>query len=311
MIKLIHDILSSDKFDKVVRDQEPGYYDRQEKVFIPKKVVPQLVKEITWGPYSILGSDDLDAHFALCQVRIKRAIKNSLKDIKNNSYKQTLLRYISKEYLKLFSNSTLNFAALYVDLVGSTLMSMHLPSDKLATLIGIFSQEMSSVVSVHKGYVLKYAGDAVIAFFPETGSFSQMCSDALNCALDMKNILRYGINEVLTTHGFEPLSIRIGIEAGSNKIMLIGGDVDIIGYTMNIAAKITSLTKPNGINIGQKSYSSLDKKVQNDFIPLNLDKSFWKYQDSEGNPYKVYEYVIMEKDDYEPKMTKVEEYMPK
>ena len=289
MDKLIQTVLTSDKFQKTIKAGEVGYRDIQEKVFVPAKFVQSLIKEITKGPSVIIGSNNLDDYFFLCQVRIKRALETKFKTERSKNYKQTILRYISKELLKLNANSTINFAALYVDLVGSTLMSMKLSSEHLSTLISIFTQEMSSLVSIHNGYVLKYAGDAVIAFFPETESFSQMCYNALNCAVAMNNIVHYGINKAIVDAGFEPLNIRIGIEAGSNKIMLIGGDVDIIGFNMNIAAKVQSIAKPGHIGIGQRCYAALDQDAQSKFVQLGTGDS-WKYKDSEGNPYKLYEY---------------------
>jgi len=145
------------------------------------------------------------------------------------------------------------------------------------------------VVSMNQGYVLKYSGDAVIAFFPESESYSQMCQNALNCATDMRNLLKNGINTGLAHHDFEPLSIRIGIESGSNQIVQIGGNIDIIGYTMNIAAKITSMSKPNGITIGQDCYSSLNEDSQKKFVSVNTEGISWKYKDEQGNTYKVYQ----------------------
>ncbi|MGQ0376374.1 MAG: adenylate/guanylate cyclase domain-containing protein [Nitrososphaerota archaeon] len=293
MSKLIQTVFASDKFQKTIRDGDVGYFDIQEKVFVPSKFVPVLIKEITHGPSIILGSNKMDDYFFLCQVRIKRALATRFRTEKAKNYKQTISRYISKEFLKLHANSTINFAALYVDLVGSTLMSMKLSSEHLSTLISIFTQEMASLVSIHHGYVLKYAGDAVIAFFPETESFSKMCYDALNCAVAMNNIVHHGINRAIIGAGFEPLNIRIGIEAGSNKIMLIGGDIDIIGFNMNIAAKVQSMARPGHIGIGQQCYAALDEESQSKFVQLDLGDS-WKYKDSEGNHYKLYEYQEQE-----------------
>jgi class 3 adenylate cyclase len=54
---------------------------------------------------------------------------------------------------------------MYADLVGSTNMSMTLPVDKFVTIIRAFLYEMSCIVQCYRGYVLKYVGDAVIAFF--------------------------------------------------------------------------------------------------------------------------------------------------
>jgi class 3 adenylate cyclase len=289
MTKLIHDIFRSDKFEKIERNGISGYYDSHERVFIPKNSVHHLIKEITKGPSVTLGSKKLEDYFALCEVRIRRAFKKEFKNLKSKKYKEVFLTYLSKEFLKLFSDSKLNFATLYIDLVGSTVMSMKLPSQKLSTLVSIFSEEMASVVSMNQGYVLKYSGDAVIAFFPESESYSQMCQNALNCATDMRNLLKNGINTGLAHHNFEPLNIRIGIESGSNQITLIGGNIDIIGYTMNIAAKITSMSKPNGITIGQDCYSALNEDVQKEFVLVNAEDASWKYKDEKGNTYKVYQ----------------------
>lgn len=290
MEKLIQTVLASNKFSKIVRNDEQGYYDLQERVFIPTKYVPSLIKQIVSGPSIILGTHNIDDYFSLCQVRIKRAIKTKFQNNKSNVYKQTILRYISKEFLKLHANSTINFASLYIDLVGSTLMSMKLSSEHLSMLISIFTQEMSAIVSINNGYVLKYAGDAVIAFFPELHSFSRMCYNALNCAISMNSLLHQSINNAITELGYEPLNIRVGIEAGPNKIMLIGGDVDIIGFNMNIAAKVQSMAKPGRIGAGQNCYTAFNEETRKKFVQLELGDS-WKYKDDAGQPYKLYEYV--------------------
>jgi len=76
-----------------------------------------------------------------------------------------------------------------------------------------------------------------------------MCYNALNCAVSMNNLLNQSFNPAIVAENFEPLNIRVGIEAGSNKIMLIGGDVDIIGFNMNIAAKVQSMEALSGLDI--------------------------------------------------------------
>lgn len=305
MERLVRNVLASDKFEETVRDGDKGYYDKHEEIFIPKKVLPSLIQELTCGPSVMQGKNGLEGYFALCGIRTKRAITQGLQNKPMRSYGQVFLRYISTEFLKMFVDSKVNFAAMYVDLVGSTMMSMRLSPEKLSVLVGTFTQEMAALVPIHHGFVLKYAGDAVISFFPERESFAQMCSDALECGIAMRDLLNGGINDVLAKSDFKPLDIRVGIEAGSNQIVQIGGDVDILGYTMNIAAKVTSLAKPGGICIGQTAHSALDGKSRDKFAPLKLDPAFWKYQDSEGKPYQVYEYL--ENSRYAGKGSRVDE----
>jgi len=288
---LIHKVLTSDRFHETIKEGERGYYDRQEGIFIPKKAIPSLIKELTVGHNFVKGPSEFEAYISLCQIRTKRFLKAGMENSKIRNYSQIFLRYLSAEFLRMFVNTKLNFAALYIDLVGSTLMSMHISPERFSVLVGAFTREITAIIPIRQGFVLKYAGDAVIAFFPEMEGFSQMCANAIKCALAMGELVNGGINTVLAEAGFEPLKIRIGVEAGVNQIMQIGADVDIVGHTMNMAAKVTSMAKPNGICIGQVVYSGLDQKLKQSFAPMKLDPSFWKYQDSAGKLYQVYEYV--------------------
>lgn len=292
MEDIIHRVLSSDRFQEISREGEKGFFDKQEQVFISKKSVPALIKEITVGPSVVLGTNRPDSHFALCQMRVKRILKSSGANHVENRYYQTLLRYLSSEFLKLFVNSKLDFAVLYVDIVGSTLLSMSLNPDRLSSLVNIFTKEMSQIVPQNHGFVLKYAGDCVIAIFPDLNGFEKMCTHALDCGIAMLNMVASGINEPLIAAGFEPLSVRIGIEAGMNQIMLVGGDVDIIGHTMNMAAKVTSMAKPNGICLGDKAFSSLNDGTQKKFVQVSTDPTSWKYKNEMGQPFGIYELAL-------------------
>ncbi|HXX97006.1 MAG TPA: hypothetical protein VEL11_07825 [Candidatus Bathyarchaeia archaeon] len=75
-----------------------------------------------------------------------------------------------------------HIAIMYVDLVGSINMSMTLPTDKLVSIIRAFTYEMSCVIQSHKGYVLKYVGDKVIAFFPSSYNKLLACDNTIYCA---------------------------------------------------------------------------------------------------------------------------------
>lgn len=85
-----------------------------------------------------------------------------------------------KGYLLNHARSKVRLIIMYVDLVGSTNTSMTLPVDKLVTIIRAFSHEVTSVIQSHGGYVLKYGGDAVIAFFPSSFDRIVACKIRLN-----------------------------------------------------------------------------------------------------------------------------------
>ena len=155
-------------------------------------------------------------------------------------------------------SSKIPLIIIYADLVGSTTMSMTLSIDKLVDVIRVFAHEISHVVDSYGGYVLKYAGDAVISFFPgrvNNGDKYLASDTSVECGKAMIDVIRE-TNEIFNKKfGYPELFTKIGIDAGENAIIQYGYDqaspIDMLGYSMNIASKITSLTGANKISIGE------------------------------------------------------------
>jgi len=157
---------------------------------------------------------------------------------------------------------------------------MILPADKLATMIKIFVQEMSYLVSGYHGYVLKYAGDSVIAYFPVETNLADVCGNVINCARSMLNIIEYALNPILAENEYPELRVKIGIDVGENQIVRLGGSVDLLGYTMSIVGKIVQLSEPRQIIIGKWVYDVLQKPLKRLFTRLKLSPDVWNYRDS-------------------------------
>jgi class 3 adenylate cyclase len=172
-------------------------------------------------------------------------------------------------------------------------MSMTLPADKLVTIIRAFVHEMSSVVETYDGYVLKYLGDAVIAFLPPGFNKYLTYDKAVRCAKSMINVLKNGINPILKNYDCPELDVKIGIEEGQNVVVQYAYDkssqIDLLGYTMNVSAKITSLTGPNKVSVGENVYKLLHPRIQAEFHELAYNTDEWKYTNLDtGELYKVY-----------------------
>jgi adenylate cyclase len=194
-------------------------------------------------------------------------------------------------------SSKIPLIIIYADLVGSTTMSMTLSIDKLVDLIRVFAHEISHVVDSYDGYVLKYAGDAVISFFPGDANNNKdkyLASDtSVECGKSMINVIKETNKTFNKKFGYPELFTKIGIDAGENAIVQYGYDqespIDILGYSMNIASKITSLTAANKISLGENIYKSLDHKTQREFQELSMPDNRWKYINyGTDRPYKVY-----------------------
>lgn len=227
---------------------------------------------------------DLQTLFSQRQDRLWKALEERYQ------YNSSVNR--GQEFLLNHVNSKLELVIMYIDLVGSTKMSMTLPVEQLVTIMRAFSHEISSVVESYNGYVLKYVGDAIISFFP-CGFNKYLISDkSVQCAKSMINVIKNGINPILTKHEYPELSVKIGIDEGEDVVVQYGYDksslIDILGYSMNVAAKITSLTAANKISVGNSVYKLLHPTIQSKFNFLSIDQG-WKYVDREtGELYKVF-----------------------
>ncbi|MDQ6724299.1 MAG: adenylate/guanylate cyclase domain-containing protein, partial [Thermoproteota archaeon] len=189
-----------------------------------------------------------------------------------------------QNFLLRYVGSKMPLVIMYADLVGSTKMSMTLPVDSLLVLIRAFTQELSNVVERFDGYVLKYVGDAVISFFPSiiNDNKYQVCKNSFECAKSIINTIKKEINEILNEkYGYPELFVKIGIDEGEGAIIQYGYEnsspIDILGYSMNVASKITSLTGANMMSIGENVYKLLDHAQQLEFKELSIPDSKWQY----------------------------------
>jgi adenylate cyclase len=258
---------------------------RKEKFYAIHQEIAKLIAEEQMAAATD-GTSILNA-VTECKARVLRLLKDP-----NRKKFFTSNIESSDAFLLSHTDSKANLVILYVDLVGSTHMSTVLELRDLATILQIFIQEMSIMAIKNHGYILKYVGDAVIVYFPIIdNNFFLASNNAISCALNMLLIVQQGINPIIEEFGFSKLQIKIGIDSGENAIVeyafnIKNSHVDIIGYPMNIAAKITSLAKPNHILIGIITYRRLDSKVEHRLRKLGLENiEYIDYQT--GDAYSI------------------------
>jgi adenylate cyclase len=197
-----------------------------------------------------------------------------------------------KRFLRRKVNQKVGVVILYVDIDGSTKMSMALPPDKFATILHVFSQEMSLVTSEYGGYVLKYVGDAIIALFPAEYDSGQASKNAVECAKDMQRIIKDCVNPELNFRGLPQLTVKMSIDYGDVQVVLYGksidrSHIDIVGSSISMAAKMIPLAKTWQVLIGQSMYENLDNKQ--DLLEMNVDSTRWTYVDEKTKGcYKLY-----------------------
>jgi class 3 adenylate cyclase len=197
-----------------------------------------------------------------------------------------------KRLLRRRVNQKISVVILYVDIDGSTKMSRSLAPDKFATILHIFSQEMSLVIAEYGGYVLKYVGDAVIALFPAEYDSSQASKNAVECAKGMQEIIKKCINPELKNHGLPEIKVKMSIDHGDVQVVLYGksierSHIDIVGSSISMAAKMIPIAQTWQIVVGQSVYEKLVNK--DEFSEIRTDPSRWTYIDEKsGAGYRLY-----------------------
>ena len=222
----------------------------------------------------------------------QKRIWSSLK--KGIEYDATVDR--SDSYLRKHVHEKQSMFVMYVDLVGSTDITLTLPEEKVAIIISSFAQEMAFAIKSHGGYVLKFVGDAVIGYFVHPSQLIA-ADNAVSCAKSMIRIIDEGINPILNQYDYPDLFVKIGVDYGTNMIVRYGSDaekshVDILGPAMNIAAKIQGKAKPQEILIGEDVFSRIHPSVQKQFSKKVWNEGEWKYHSRDtGETYPVYQYL--------------------
>jgi class 3 adenylate cyclase/nitrogen regulatory protein PII len=275
------------KLEPQVVEGDKGYYDVIEKKFVPLENLESVISQVKpVEQFQIMTADDEFVIQSLTRIQRNFSL---YKRKQSDSYSQAFLKYISNRFLGLWPENEINTAVLYVDIVGSTKIAASLSSEELSGLIKVFSEEMSVVVSKHAGFVLKYTGDAVIAFFPELKDFGNMAENAIRCARSMNMLITHSLNPMFASFGLPKINIRIGIDVGKNRIVILGSEPDLIGHSITIASKILPLAQPNQMTIGEEAYKMLSPEMTSQFIRIDPQDKRWNYSHpTTGKIYPIY-----------------------
>lgn len=106
---------------------------------------------------------------------------------------------------------------------------------------------ISSAIETHRGQVVHYAGDAVLADFATV-------TEALSCAWESQQTLGQRNDELAAEHRVE---FRIGVNLGE---VIVDRD-DIYGDGVNVAARLESLAEPGGICVSESVRSAAGSKL--------------------------------------------------
>ena len=157
-------------------------------------------------------------------------------------------------------------SVLFVDLVGSTALTTQRDPEEMRQIVRRYQNAVAGEVARFDGYVAKFMGDGVLAYFGWPKAHEDEAERAVRAAMAAVA----AVAELRTGDG-ETLAARAGIATG---LVVVGGligqgaaqEAAVIGATPNIAARLQDLAKPGQVIIAD----STQKFVQSSFdlVPL-------------------------------------------
>jgi class 3 adenylate cyclase/ABC-type transport system involved in cytochrome c biogenesis ATPase subunit len=151
---------------------------------------------------------------------------------------------------------------LFCDLVGSTTIARALDPEDMRDYIGRFREAASTAIERYDGFVAKFMGDGVLAYFGYPRASEDSAEHAVRAAIALRDAMAR-----IATPGGEPSRTRTGIATG----MVVVGDIvgtgaarehAIAGDTPNLAARLQSEADANAILIGLATARLLARRFE-------------------------------------------------
>ena len=145
------------------------------------------------------------------------------------------------------------FTVLFADLAGSTALSARLDPEEMRVVIGACRNACATVITREDGFVAKYMGDAVLAYFGYPRAHEDDAERAVRAGLAISEAVGQ-----LTTPDGSALGVRVGISTG----IVVVGDLlgsgesherGVVGDTPNLAARLQGIAKIGRVVIAEST----------------------------------------------------------
>jgi class 3 adenylate cyclase/tetratricopeptide (TPR) repeat protein len=144
-------------------------------------------------------------------------------------------------------------SVLFCDMVESTGLSARFSPEEMHDLISVYQETVASAVKRFGGYVAKFLGDGVLAYFGWPMAYEDHAERAIRAGL----AAIAAVGSLKTPSGV-PLQSRVGIASGRVVVGdLAGGSVldrgQVAGETPNLAARLQGVAEPGEILIADNT----------------------------------------------------------
>ena len=142
---------------------------------------------------------------------------------------------------------------MFCDLVGSTDLSARFDPEDLRAIIGAYHHCCATAVERNGGFVAKYMGDGVLAYFGYPQAHEHDAERAVRAGLALGQAV-----PMLRTPAGSPLHVRIGIATG---VVVVGDLIGagaaqeqaVVGETPNLAARLQAIAESDAVVIAEST----------------------------------------------------------
>ena len=154
-----------------------------------------------------------------------------------------------------------HLTVMFCDIVGSTVLSERLEAEDLLDVVRRYQNFCASIIGTHEGYIARFVGDGILAYFGYPMAHEDAPTHALHAALGITE----GIGD-LQLPADTKLAVRIGIASGVVIVGdLIGAGAAVeqpaIGVAPNLAARVQGMAGPDEVVVADVTY----RLTQDDF----------------------------------------------
>ena len=175
--------------------------------------------------------------------REKKFIQNAFKNYLSDSLLAEIMK--NPQGLNLGGEKKL-VTIFFSDLAGFTSLSENLPPEGVVGILNAYLERMTTVIMANGGFVNKFEGDAIMAFWGAPLASDNQAVQAMRAALNCQKEL-LALNQDFVEKGLPPLSMRIGINSGEVIVGNIGSqkrfEYTVIGDAVNLASRLEGINK--------------------------------------------------------------------
>ncbi|PSB50678.1 hypothetical protein C7B67_13590 [filamentous cyanobacterium Phorm 6] len=164
-------------------------------------------------------------------------------------FPDAFLEFLKKESIvdiQLGNHVSKQMAVMFSDIRSFTALSETMTPQENFDFVNAYLREVSPKIREHRGFIVKYLGDGMMAVFPNGAD------DAVQGGIaKLQQVHRYNADR--TRIGYQPIQVGVGVHFGQMMVGVVGEaermQGDAFSDNVNLASRLESLTKLYGVSL--------------------------------------------------------------